>query len=413
MGTRERKAYADGFIVTRKLHAISDRLQQLSHRDSLGPDGGYDAFESIEYIAISVARLKMAISHGDDGLLPYLVDLSSVFRKDEKIEAQPDLPTLEKTRQLFLFFWVARRSTLFNIQKAISTLGPAQKAQLLSSIVSGSNGGDSLTSRLYLMRVVFLSLSNEETEEMRTALSKACTWLCHELGRDIDYHTALIAMQCLGAFLQKQTRYVNQWQTDNMLSTISIVSNRVKARRENMQSGMLFMGLGRLFTTILRLHRRRIGGRYHLVLPALQGLLGCLFIPYSRTEGDAEPQSVFAAQHAAEYSRILTMLCDPTVSAVTTSKTRSRLELNDETKKARSIAGQYLQYLIIEYCGCQLEGKILPEMRSAINVGLWAVLEVINKDVLRTMNAAMDSSRRSVFKALYDDFKKFGKWKGG
>ena len=355
----------------------------------------------------------MAISYGDDGLVPYLEEVSNVFNESELLEAQYDANEPEMRKRLPIFSATERNTMLYDTQNAILTLGSIQKARLLSTLVMGSGSGNPMTSKLYLMRSLILSLCDEDIEKTRTTLSKACTWLCHELGQDIDYRAALIAMQCLSAFLQRQPRCVNQWQIDNILSVIAIVSCRLQNQREEMQSGMLFTGLCRLFITILRTHRRRIGGRYHLVLPALQGLLGCLFMPYSTNEGDAAPESAFAVQHTAEFSRILTMLCDPTVSAVTRSNKSSRAELNDETKKARNIAGQYLQYLIIEYCGCQLKGKIRPEMRTALNLGLWAVLGVTSKDVLKAMNAAMDSSRRNVFKALYDDFKKFGEWKGG
>lgn len=34
-----------------------------------------------------------------------------------------------------------------------------------------------------------------------------------------------------------------------------------------------------------------------------------------------------------------------------------QMALNDETKRAKSIAGGYLQYLIETYCACQLRGR--------------------------------------------------------
>ena len=176
---------------------------------------------------------------------------------------------------------------------------------------------------------------------------------------------------------------------------------------------MLYTGLCRLCLAILKVHRAKIGGRYHLVVPALQDLLRCLFRPYSRSVTEPETTCAFTEQQAADYCRILTTLCDPTVSSVTRSKKRSYTELNDETKKARSMAGQHLPYLIMEYCRCQLEERLTPDMKRALNAGLWAVLEVTSKDGMRTMNAAMDSSSRSVFKALYDDFSRLGKWDGG
>lgn len=175
---------------------------------------------------------------------------------------------------------------------------------------------------------------------------------------------------------------------------------------------MIFTGLCRIFGTILIILRTKIGGRYHLVICALQSLLRCLFIPFTPTNSSHEEPSSFTETHAATYARVLTTLCDPTVSSVTRSKYRLRPKLNDETKKAKDIAGQHLPYLIMEYCVCQLKGRLLPETKTALNPGLYAVLAVMSQEVMRTMNEAMDESARAVWKALYEDYRRFGRTGG-
>ncbi len=167
---------------------------------------------------------------------------------------------------------------------------------------------------------------------------------------------------------------------------------------------------------MLAIHRKKLGGRYHLIVPALQGLLRLLFIPYVTNSASLEQRSagVFSlgVTHAAAYARLLTMLCSPTVSAVSRSrKHNSRQELNDETKKARSIAGQHLPYLIMEFCTYQLKERLLPEAKAVLNPGLYAVLDVMQPEVTRTMNAAMDSASRSIFKALYEEYRRFSRGK--
>ena len=221
----------------------------------------------------------------------------------------------------------------------------------------------------------------------------------------------MLLMQCVNMFLQNHTRVISQWHIDELLAAITIKASNLGSQTEK-NSGRLYICLCRLFGTIVAVHRAKIGGRYHLVVLALQALLQCLFIPYDNSEAVGSEASVFGEAHAAAYGRILSMICDPTVSSVTRTRNRSRLELNDETKKARSIAGQHLPPLIMTFCGCQLAGRLLPGMRAALNAGLYAVLAVISPEVMRTMNAAMDSSGRSVFKALYDDYKRSGKWDG-
>lgn len=208
-------------------------------------------------------------------------------------------------------------------------------------------------------------------------------------------------------------------------------------------------------------HRLKLGGRYHLILPALQGLLRCLFSPYPSLPNNSTRKlsssslssasspwtsktSIISFPHASLYSRLLTILCSPTVSAVT-ARPRSfhssfSHSLNDETKKARSIAGQHLQYLIMEYCTCQLWGHLTTTtlgttttaagiigddddgeknnkggmmMREKLMPGIFAVMDVMSAEVKRTVNTRLDASGRSIFKGLYEKWGREWRGKGG
>ena len=191
----------------------------------------------------------------------------------------------------------------------------------------------------------------------------------------------------------------------------------ISRQDDHSEAGSVYLSLCRLFKTTLVMHRQRLGGRYHLIIRALQCLLRCLFTPYQTLQDNqtsAEENMVYAGYGEAQavaYADLLTSLCDPTVSAVSRSRQTSRQELNDETQKARSIAGQHLQYVVEEFCICQLEGRLVPEMRMALSLGLWAIFDVMSQGVMRNLNAAMGAASRSVFKALYDEYRRSGQWK--
>ena len=217
------------------------------------------------------------------------------------------------------------------------------------------------------------------------------------------------------ANMRGQPWTISQWHIDSLLAAIAIVSTGLFGTTEEQSTGVAFMGLCRIFGMILVRHRVKLGGRYHLVVSALQGLLRCLFVPYPTTRATStasEHASALGEAHAAVYARLLTTICDPTVSAVTRSGKASRRGLTDETQKARSIAGQHLQYVVMEYCNCQLMGRLQPEMKAALGPGLHAIFEVMSDEVMRTINEAMDSSSRSIFKALYEEYERVGKWQG-
>ena len=242
-------------------------------------------------------------------------------------------------------------------------------------------------------------------------------------------------MRCLSLLLRHQVRtpsniitpqadrwqkyIISQFHIDSIMSAIAVKSRALHLQADQYRFGTVFLGLCRLFETTLMMHRKKLGGRYHLVIRSLQCLLRCLFVPYKDPEGspiDAEDQTSYAEYgeaQAAAYARLLSMICDPTVSAVSKSRRTSRQELNDETQKARRIAGQHLQYVVEEFCSCQLEGRLLPEMRLALNPGLWAIFDVMSQGVMRNLNASMASSNRSVFKALYDEYRRSGPWRNG
>lgn len=206
---------------------------------------------------------------------------------------------------------------------------------------------------------------------------------------------------------------------DGIMTAISVEATALEKLIDKVEAGCTFTALCRIFETMLVMHRKNLGGRYHLILPSLQRLLQCLFFKYKDLDKSMytlEEEMAYAGYGEAQataYARLLTTICDPTVSAVSRSRRTARQELNDATQKARSIAGQYLQYVVEEFCGCQLDGRLLPEMRVALNPGLWAIFDVMPQGVMRNLNASMDPSSRSVFKALYDEYRRSGKWKSG
>ena len=48
--------------------------------------------------------------------------------------------------------------------------------------------------------------------------------------------------------------------------------------------------------------------------------------------------------------------------------------------------------------------------------GLWSMIEAIelhDESGIKVLSAAMTNSERAVLRTVYDDWKRFGKWKGG
>lgn len=287
--------------------------------------------------------------------------------------------------------------------------------------------GDRAPYHLLAAGVAVASLPSTEDKETSAAkeLSLLCTAVTGSLSQSTSIEHFTFATECLDILLRNHTRCISQWNIDSLLAAIAVCASKAGPRINPEYAATIYVRLCKLMGVLLGLHRQKLGGRFHLILPAMQRLLNCLFARSRKrsrsmlsAKGHTQQPYWLAplqASHAVHFTRLLTSLCDPTVSAVSrpTQSGGNRDALTDQTKKAKRIAGQYLQYLIMEYAQSSLRGSLVPEVKAAILPGLYAVLDVMSRETMRAMNAGLDVSGRAIFKGLYDDYVKFGKWNKG
>ena len=251
----------------------------------------------------------------------------------------------------------------------------------------------------------------ELTESLSSSMSHTIQQFC-------------LSADCIKMVLERYPGIVGQWTFDNLLSSINVMVSRDAPNIDGSDNTAtaIFGRLCSLVGVLLGQHRKRLGGRHHLLLPTIHRLMRCLFAPkMGTTANDTDFAATFPSwirraqvplgtQAATQFARLLTTICDPTASSVKKSKHWASNGLTDETKRAKSMASHYMQYVIMQYARCQLESIVSPETKAALMPGLYAVLSVMSRDEMRAMNAAMDASSRAIFKGLYDDFQKFGIW---
>jgi nucleolar pre-ribosomal-associated protein 2 len=324
---------------------------------------------------------------------------------------------------------VETRQKVLKATKEIATRSDSDDVlNFLSSISVPDALNDTPRSQLFVVGIVASSIDSQVDKDssVSTMLSSIFGDLTQRTPQASSIEDFCLTIDCLGLILRSHSRSVSQWNVDNALGMIRAVTSVAGPRLDHVDpavmvrnGGIVFGRLCDLMGSVLAAHRKKVGGRFHLVVAALQGLLRCLFIPETRKAQSSSPalppwipvgKEVLGHDHAVQYSRLLTMICDPTVSSVKKAKSSQAQHLTDETKKARGVAGQYLQYVVREYTLCQLGGRVSPKVKSALMPGLYAVLDAMSRDGMRAMNAAMDSSSRAVFKSLYDDYRRFGKW---
>ncbi|KAI0526615.1 Urb2/Npa2 family-domain-containing protein [Xylaria bambusicola] len=220
--------------------------------------------------------------------------------------------------------------------------------------------------------------------------------------------------------LDKHANAMTQYNVEATLtSVVEICSAHGPKIQGSKVAGEIFSSLFKLVALIIKRHRLRLSGHFHILLLSLRALLNVLLVDPSssisthRVAQSRHPPWLLTRlqpRHGERFARLLTLVCEP--SAASVARTRTRSELDSATDVAKRAAGQYM-YLIIEvYIKLQLEVEVSRDMRKALEVGIFSVLDITNEGCRKALNESLDASGRAVFRALFAEYRKFGKWKG-
>lgn len=449
-------------LVVAELKFVKDQCRKQKLQGTIPLIKTLDLLEDFEDLAMDNEEVEKLLSKMESYIeksadLPGSFSLQRLIRHRVLVGRGPEqsitLPVMQCAETLSLdhLYGQEQRHFIRATTERFRSMPVESLSQVIKEIrESGSFVGDNNAMyRLLVVGVAVSSLPVIEDKESPTAkeLSLLCTTVTESLPRSTSIEHFSLATECLDTLLRNQTRCITQWNIDNLLACIALCASPSPGGGEGRQHSItippqfaptIYTRLCRVTGTLFSLHRQKLGGRFHLILPVMQRLLNCLFFSGKGNKTNSAKTrhrsineknknkyppwlSPLSPPNAVHFTRLLTSLCDPTMSAVSrpTHHQQSLFGmgmqegLTDQTKKAKRIAGQYLQYLIMEYAQCCLRGSLAPEVKAAVLPGLYAVMDVMPKDTMRALNAGLDVSGRAVFKGLYDDYVRFGKWNKG
>jgi nucleolar pre-ribosomal-associated protein 2 len=420
-------------LVLASLHSGKDLLKQKTpeEKDVIALTKSLDALEGLEDIAqgseeanACLEEIERNIMDASTGSGRHLQKLTrrrvlTGTRPGEKIE----LPTSNLAKVFPMQRLYGEEQQLF-VREATERFRSMSSDELVEAIQglreAGFHGANA-TYRLLLAGLAVASLS--PVEEKESVSAKELSALCGDLTKALQRSTSIdqfsLTTECLDMLLRSHPRAITQWNVDDILATVATSISAVGPQIPSEYAQTIYVRLCRLTGLLFSLYRQKIGGRFHLVVPVMQHLLSCFFLP-NRKRKRASQSTVqrppwlarLDASHAVHFTRLLTSLCDPTVSAVSrpTQAGPGHEALTDQTKKAKRIAGQNLQHLVSAYAQWSLHSPLDAETKAALLPGLYAVLDVMSRETKRSLNASLDASGRAIFKTLHDDYVKFGKW---
>ncbi|KAJ9307046.1 hypothetical protein DTO217A2_3466 [Paecilomyces variotii] len=422
-------------LLVSDLSSFRDRLRQGADEDRISLMKILDALEDFEDLARKSKKVDKYLASIEESVTENEVDsissLKTLVRRRilASRDYERDVSPLVQSAPVFPIQQLYGEEQKLFVHDTVSRFRSMSTEDLVTAIQSIREGGfvdSDAPYRLLLAAVAVSALPpvEEKTNGPSQELSSLCTAVTESLPESTSIEQFSLACECLDVLLRTHPRVVTQWNVDNILASISACASSSGPEISPEHAGTMYTRLCRLLGVLLGLYRQKLGGRFHLIVPVMQRLLNCLFPPDKRRMRSTRQKvarsypywlAPLDASHAVHYTRLLTSLCDPTVSAVSrpTQSGPGHEALTDQTKKAKRVAGQYLQYVVMEYAECSLRGALKPEVKAAVTPGLYAALDVMSRDTMRALNAGLDVSGRAVFKGLYDDYVKFGKWNKG
>lgn len=206
----------------------------------------------------------------------------------------------------------------------------------------------------------------------------------------------------LYSLLEKKPQAVSQWDVEATLSTICDLSTVQES--EGVQ--LPYIWLCRLTDVIIKKHRLRLEGHYHLLLTVLQTLLERLIVG----EVGEDASSVSQETKAHAYARLITLVCEPTAGAV--SRTQHQSSLDSATDAAKRSAGRHMHLVLMQYVKLQLTDNVPRPIREALEPAMNSIFDITPPEGRKILNDAMDASGRAILREMFKRYVKFGKWSG-
>jgi nucleolar pre-ribosomal-associated protein 2 len=356
--------------------------------------GGQGPAELAEYVArlhTLVARFKIYPS------TEWLINLTlKVLR--EPVGDRTKMAAMETLKQTLVQLPIVERLDLVSVfTNAQDPLDTAASYRLLNTLIS-----------------TFEDRYDADASLKQRQLSLLPS-LCTLLGTSRDHASFNALLDSINTILKDKPALASQHGIEATLTALVKLTTRSSPALSPTHATAIYSRLAETTRLILLLHRGRLGGRYHIVLPLLQGLLFCLFVPNTgRGPLPAWLKSTPAdtvrltPANGAQYARLVATLCNPPQSSIqkTAQHARKSKELNDPVRAAREKASMFLYPLLASYCRFQLAGRLEPAVRDKVMPGIWEVVGTasLSRDTLDAMFGGLGRSERDVWRGVWGEW---------
>lgn len=207
----------------------------------------------------------------------------------------------------------------------------------------------------------------------------------------------------LYTLMERKPQSISQWNVESLLGCVATLASR----KPEPDAPIPFVWLCRLVEVIIKKHRLRLEGHYHILLATLQPLLRNLIL--EQREVDTK-DGLSQDSKASAYTRLVTLVCEPTAGAVSRSQHHSALD--SATDAAKRSAGRHMYLILMQYVKLQLETDVSRSVREALEPAMNSIFDITPPEGRKILNDAMDASGRAILREMFKRYTRFGKWSG-
>lgn len=310
---------------------------------------------------------------------------------------------------------VHKASILRNLKQAALDLKPSDRLDLAIQCLSTASNEKSAVTCCLLNSIVSTLGDKLESDfdEVKAQQLALLPQICSLLGQVQETSTFNSLLDSIHTIICEKPGLTSQHSIECLLVVLLKLVSRNSPRLSAAEAPRIYERLCETARLILLLHRGRLRGRFHLLLPVLQGLLLCLFIPHAGRGAALPPwletttsSTRLTPANASQYTHLLSTLCSPTQSSVQRAHHSHSTTLNDPIRAAREYASQYVYGLLSAYCRFQLYGKLDAAIRAKLAPGIWEVVGVgnLDKSSLDAMFAGLGRSEKDVWRGVWGDW---------
>ncbi|KAH8176288.1 urb2/Npa2 family protein [Sarocladium implicatum] len=300
-----------------------------------------------------------------------------------------------------------RESTMARMMDAVTkSLDLEQRVEYVSVLINNINAGEEgqHSQIMAIDKVVRQMIEVEQSSRQgdRTIFSILYGRLIQCMPSITNQSDASRLCRVVQVLLETSPQPLGQWNIELTLESLCDL-----ASQPGPGAALPYTGLCKLVETVIKKHRLRLEGHYHLLTTLLQALLSKLITSSNAIESKGSKAQA-ALAHA--YGRILTLICEPTTGAV--SRAQQTGSLSSATDTAKRSAGKHMYLILMQYVKLQLEGGVARPVREALEPAMNSIFDITSSEGRKILNDSMNASGRAILREMFKRYTKFGKWSG-